>query len=35
MANASRYDGSETVFSEDTGKLRRGDVIGVVGHPGK
>ena len=35
MANASRYDGSESVFSEDTGKLRRGDVVGVVGHPGK
>lgn len=35
MANASRYKGSEAEFSEDTGKLRRGDIIGVIGHPGK
>ena len=35
MANASRYQGSEENFSADIGKLRRGDIIGVVGHPGK
>ena len=34
MANASRYKGSEAEFFEDTGKLRRGDIIGVIGHPG-
>ena len=34
MANASRYKGQEE-FSADVGKLRRGDIIGVVGHPGK
>ena len=32
MANASRYQGD---FSADIGKLRRGDIIGVVGRPGK
>jgi len=35
MANGSKYKGEESDFLEDTGKLRRGDVIGVVGHPGK
>lgn len=35
MANASRYKGSEGDFSADIEKLRRGDIIGVVGHPGK
>ena len=34
-ANASRYKGSEDDFSTDIGKLRRGDIIGVIGHPGK
>ena len=34
MANGSKYKGEESDFLEDTGKLRRGDVIGVVGHPG-
>ena len=34
MANASKYK-EESDFLDDTGKLRRGDVIGVVGHPGK
>ena len=34
MANASRYNGSEAEFLEDTKKLKRGDVIGVIGHPG-
>lgn len=35
MANASRYNGSEDDFLEDTKKLKRGDIIGVIGHPGK
>ena len=34
MANASRYNGSEDDFLEDTKKLKRGDIIGVIGHPG-
>lgn len=34
MANAKLY-GSEDKFFEDTGKLRRGDIIGCVGNPGK
>ncbi|CAH4005866.1 lysine--tRNA ligase isoform X2 [Pieris brassicae] len=34
MANAKLYE-SEEQFIKDTDKLRRGDIIGCVGHPGK
>uniref|UniRef100_A0A2A4JJQ8 Lysine--tRNA ligase n=1 Tax=Heliothis virescens TaxID=7102 RepID=A0A2A4JJQ8_HELVI len=34
MANAKLYE-SEEKFVSDTDKLRRGDIIGCVGHPGK
>ena len=34
MANAKAYENEESFFT-DTAKLRRGDIIGVVGHPGK
>ncbi|KAF9809479.1 hypothetical protein SFRURICE_020776 [Spodoptera frugiperda] len=34
MANAKMYE-SEEKFVTDTDKLRRGDIIGCVGHPGK
>mgnify|MGYP002716581990 CR=1 FL=1 len=34
MANAKYYV-SEELFSEDTSKLGRGDIVGVKGHPGK
>lgn len=34
MANAKMYE-SEKQFETDTEKLRRGDIIGCVGHPGK
>lgn len=34
MANAKLYS-SESEFEHDTAKLRRGDIIGVVGNPGK
>uniref|UniRef100_A0A0A9WHR8 Lysine--tRNA ligase n=1 Tax=Lygus hesperus TaxID=30085 RepID=A0A0A9WHR8_LYGHE len=34
MANAKMYSSEEKFFSE-TDKLRRGDIIGCVGHPGK
>lgn len=34
MANAKMYS-SEEKFIEETDKLRRGDIIGCVGHPGK
>lgn len=34
MANAKMYE-SEDKFAPDTDKLRRGDIIGCVGHPGK
>lgn len=34
MANAKMYE-SEEKFVSDTDKLRRGDIIGCVGHPGK
>lgn len=34
MANAKMYE-SEEKFITDTDKLRRGDIIGCVGHPGK
>ncbi|XP_038223117.1 lysine--tRNA ligase isoform X1 [Zerene cesonia] len=34
MANAKMYE-SEEKFIKDTDKLRRGDIIGCVGHPGK
>ncbi|XP_049869803.1 lysine--tRNA ligase isoform X2 [Pectinophora gossypiella] len=34
MANAKMYK-SEEQFATDTDKLRRGDIIGCVGHPGK
>ncbi|CAK1603003.1 unnamed protein product [Parnassius mnemosyne] len=34
MANAKMYN-SEEKFANDTDKLRRGDIIGCIGHPGK
>lgn len=34
MANSRLYE-SEQAFLEDTGKLRRGDIIGITGHPGR
>ncbi|XP_064556109.1 lysine--tRNA ligase isoform X2 [Drosophila montana] len=34
MASAKSYK-SEKAFEQDTAKLRRGDIIGVNGHPGK
>lgn len=34
MANAKMYE-SEEKFAKDTDKLRRGDIIGCIGHPGK
>ncbi|KAL4712936.1 hypothetical protein ACJJTC_012006 [Scirpophaga incertulas] len=34
MANAKMYE-SEEKFVADTDKLRRGDIIGCIGHPGK
>lgn len=34
MANAKLYS-SEEAFSTDTDKIRRGDIIGVQGYPGK
>ncbi|GBP66565.1 Lysine--tRNA ligase [Eumeta japonica] len=34
MANAKLYE-SEEKFETDTDKLRRGDIIGCTGHPGK
>ncbi|XP_017964523.1 lysine--tRNA ligase isoform X2 [Drosophila navojoa] len=34
MASAKSYK-SEAAFEQDTAKLRRGDIIGVNGHPGK
>merc|ERR1719356_2021901 len=35
MANAKTYEGGEDAFFRDTGKIRRGDIVGVEGHPGK
>ncbi|XP_047345197.1 lysine--tRNA ligase isoform X1 [Vespa velutina] len=34
MANARHYEG-EDKFAKDTFKIRRGDIIGVIGNPGK
>jgi lysyl-tRNA synthetase class 2 len=34
MANAKLYE-SEEKFAVDTAKLRRGDIIGCIGNPGK
>ncbi|KAL2720018.1 lysine--tRNA ligase isoform X1 [Vespula squamosa] len=34
MANARHYEG-EDKFAKDTSKIRRGDIIGVIGNPGK
>lgn len=34
MANAKMYE-TEEKFASDTDKLRRGDIIGCIGHPGK
>ncbi|XP_062539299.1 lysine--tRNA ligase-like isoform X2 [Armigeres subalbatus] len=34
MANAKLYE-SEAAFVEDTSRLRRGDIVGVQGYPGK
>ncbi|XP_015608827.1 lysine--tRNA ligase [Cephus cinctus] len=34
MANAKHYE-SEEKFLKDTDKIRRGDIIGIVGNPGK
>lgn len=35
MANARNYEGGEPQFTVDTEKIRRGDIIGVNGVPGK
>ncbi|XP_053694203.1 lysine--tRNA ligase isoform X2 [Sabethes cyaneus] len=34
MANAKLYE-SEAAFIEDTARLRRGDIVGIQGYPGK
>lgn len=34
MANAKLYE-SEEAFAEDTARLRRGDIVGIQGYPGK
>lgn len=34
MANAARYE-SEELFEKEISKIRRGDIVGVNGHPGK
>lgn len=34
MANAKMYE-SEEKFHAETGKIRRGDIIGINGSPGK
>lgn len=34
MANARHYE-EEDKFAKDTSKIRRGDIIGVIGNPGK
>ena len=34
MATANAYI-SEERFAADTGKLRRGDIVGIVGNPGR
>ena len=35
MANAKSYSGGEDAFLAIIAKLRRGDIVGVVGNPGK
>ena len=35
MATAAAYKKSEAEFVTDTTKLRRGDIVGVVGNPGR
>ncbi|KAL1123852.1 hypothetical protein AAG570_001623 [Ranatra chinensis] len=35
MANAKLYGGPEEKFLADTEKVKRGDIVGCVGHPGK
>jgi hypothetical protein len=35
MANAKSYAGGEDAFQAIVSKLRRGDIVGVVGNPGK
>jgi len=35
MATANAYNTGEEGFATDTGKLRRGDIVGVVGNPGR
>ena len=35
MANAKSYSGGEDAFHSIIAKLRRGDIVGVVGNPGK
>lgn len=35
MANARSYGGGEPQFATDTEKIRRGDIIGINGVPGK
>ena len=35
MANAKSYTGGEEAFLAIVAKLRRGDIVGVVGNPGK
>lgn len=34
MANAKLYE-TENAFAEDTGRIRRGDIVGIQGYPGK
>lgn len=35
LANAKLYKKDEDKFEEDTAKIRRGDIVGVIGNPGK
>ncbi len=35
MANAKSYTGGEEAFLAIIAKLKRGDIVGVVGNPGK
>lgn len=35
MANAKTYSGGDDAFQATLSKVRRGDIVGVVGNPGK
>lgn len=35
MANAKSYGGGDEAFQAVVAKIRRGDIVGVVGNPGK